>query len=258
MVLLTAQYGVVIAAFVAMIALAFARHRFAVPAGITMVLLAAHALLSSAVVLGGRGPIGPDGAVLGWFVAHRSVAVTAVMIGVSNAGGTVGMVVVAALTCAFLLRARRVRAAVVVAVAGAGAGLLVVVVKNVLARPRPPLQGRITVETTFSLPSGHALSSLVVLGMVAAVVVTTAAPRVARCGVTVLAGAVVVVIGVSRLYLAVHWPSDVLDGWLLGGAWLTLCICALLQLEQPTTAAGSWTAVHVPGTSHRARRTDAG
>ncbi|GAY10936.1 phosphatase PAP2 family protein [Pseudonocardia sp. N23] len=231
--LLAAQDAIVIAAVVVVIAFAYARHPLAIPSVIVTVLFGAHSALTSTVVMDGLGPLGSDSVILMWIIQQRSATVTTVMTVVSALGGTVGMVVVAAVACVSLLWKRRIRAAVVVAAAGGGAGALVVLVKNLLARPRPPQSWRLAVETTYSLPSGHALSSTVVLGIVAAAVVTGASrPHIGRIAI-LLATGIGAAIGVSRLYLAVHWPSDVVDGWLLGGAWLTVCVCALVRVEHP-------------------------
>jgi undecaprenyl-diphosphatase len=255
--LLMVQDAVFIATFVGVVVLAFAGHRLAVPAGIVTVVLGTHAALSSAVVLGGLGPIGPDATLLALVMAQRSVAATTVMTVITDLGGAIAMILVAALTCVALLWQRRVRAALVMVVALGGAGLLVVGVKNLLARPRPPQTWHLVVETNYSFPSGHALSSLVVLGMVAAVVATGTTRTWVRSGVVIGGAGAVVLIGVSRLYLGVHWPSDVLDGWLLGAAWLAVCVAVLNHVEQRTTrparhSASTPTMIHVrPGVGRR-------
>ncbi|AEA26972.1 phosphatase PAP2 family protein [Pseudonocardia benzenivorans] len=229
--LLAAQDALVLAAVIVLIALAYARNPLFVPAVSATVLFGAHTVLSSIVAMHGLGPLGPDTVVLTWIMQERSAAATTAMSVVSAAGGTLGMVVVAVATCAVLLWQRRIRAAAVVVVALGGAGVLVVVVKNLVARPRPPQSWQLAAESSYSLPSGHALSSTVVLGIVAAVVVTRTTRTLIRWTTVALAAGAVAAIGVSRLYLGVHWPSDVLDGWLLGGAWLTVCVGALFRVE---------------------------
>jgi undecaprenyl-diphosphatase len=168
-----------------------------------------------------------DSWTLGWFVAHRSDAVTIAMSVVSNVGGTVGMAALALIGATLLLRIRRRAEAGIVLGAALGAGALVTTFKNLYDRARPPVADRLAVETNAALPSGHALGSIVTLGVLAAVVVLVARRPAARAAAVASTGVAVVTIGVSRLYLGVHWLTDVLTGWLLGGAWLALCVTAL-------------------------------
>jgi membrane-associated phospholipid phosphatase len=199
--------------------------------GVTALVLAQAAVVDG--VADSAGPGALDRSVLGWFLAARSPAVTLLMRAVSTAGGTAGMAVLALTGAGLLWRARRRAAAAVVIVAAAGAGILVEGFKHLYGRSRPPVEDRLTTEGTFSLPSGHALGSMVVLGVLAAVVVLVGR-RAAKVGAVTLAAAGIAVIGVSRLYLGVHWVTDVLTGWLLGGAWLTACVTALTLLETPS------------------------
>ena len=102
-------------------------------------------------------------------------------------------------------------------------------IQAVLRPVAPPLVDQITAQSTFALPSGHALGSIVVIGVLTAAAVLVA--RRSRRRAVVCAGAGgIVLIGVSRLYLGVHRLTDVLTGWLLGGAWLAVCIGALVLL----------------------------
>ncbi|GEL22453.1 hypothetical protein PSU4_14070 [Pseudonocardia sulfidoxydans NBRC 16205] len=233
MLVLVAQDGAAVVAVVAAVALLLVGHRLAVHTGIVAVLVAAHAALSSVVVVVGHlGPVGPDRAVADELVRLRSSAATGILTVVGTVGDTVGMAVLAAVVGALLLWRRRVGDAVVMIGAVAGAGLLIVGLKQAVARPRPPEALRLAVETTYSFPSGHALSSVVVLGTAAAIVVRLGwRPALSGVAVTVASGAVAI-IGFSRVYLGVHWPTDVLDGWLTGGVWLTVCLAALSELDR--------------------------
>jgi undecaprenyl-diphosphatase len=204
--------------------------------------------LQAAVVDAVADPAGisaADGPLLQWLVAHRIPAATAVAATISTVGGTAGMAILAALAALVLwLRHRRWEAGIVI-VAAAGAGVWVETLKNLYARARPPEASRLVVETNFSLPSGHALGSTVVLGILAAVAVVVLRGAAARVTAVVLAATLVAAIGVSRLYLGVHWLTDVLDGWLVGGTWLALCVTLLLHRQpvplpdpDPAIAAG--------------------
>ncbi|MCE3554071.1 phosphatase PAP2 family protein [Pseudonocardia sp. RS11V-5] len=196
--------------------------------GVAAVLFALQATVVDAVA-DPDGISAADVPALHWFVEHRSAGATVLALTVSTLGGTASMAVLAAVGTLVLWFRRRRWEAVVVVVASAGAGLLVETLKNVYDRPRPPEATRLAVETNYSLPSGHALGSTVVLGVLAAVAVVVLRSVAVRVAAVVLAVAAVVVIGLSRLYLGVHWLTDVLDGWLVGATWLALCVTLLLH-----------------------------
>jgi membrane-associated phospholipid phosphatase len=174
-----------------------------------------------------------DPPVLRWMVEHRSPAATAFFQVVAAAGGTAGMAVLATVAAGVLVVRRRIRDAAVVAVAATVSELLVDLLKNSYARPRPPAPTRLGPETNYSLPSGHALGSIVVLGIISAVVVLVVRGAADRAVVVSIAALAVVAIGLSRLYLGVHWLTDVLDGWLVGGTWLALCVTFLVRGRPP-------------------------
>ena len=159
-----------------------------------------------------------------WLVAHRTPVWTDVMTAVSFVGQTAVLGAVAVLAAGWLaLRGRRADAALVVAATG-GAALLVPLLKHLVARARPPVADRLIAESSWSYPSGHTLGATAVLGVLAVVVTARLARRAYRVLVAAVAATAVVAIGLSRVYLGVHWPSDVLAGWLVGGLWLTLCV----------------------------------
>ncbi len=184
-----------------------------------------------------------DGPVLGWLVGHRSPGWTAAAETVSLVGGTLGTGGLAVLSAVVLwVRDRRARAVgwVVAVVVGS---LTIRGLKGAVERPRPPVATRLTVETSTSLPSGHSLMAVLGLGLTVAAVLTlvpaaadgSSGRRLVRAA-TVLVGAVLALgIGLSRAYLGVHWTTDVLAGWLLGGALLALTIGFCVMIESHVT-----------------------
>jgi membrane-associated phospholipid phosphatase len=158
-----------------------------------------------------------------WVVAHRTPALNSVMHVVSFLGRTVVLAVLAACVVEWLLVRRRRRHAVLVAITTLGAALLVLVLKHLVTRARPPVADRLMTETSWSYPSGHSLGSAAVLGAIAVAVGARIVRHLYRVLVAVATVSLVVAIGVSRVYLGVHWPSDVLAGWLVGGVWLGFC-----------------------------------
>jgi undecaprenyl-diphosphatase len=124
-----------------------------------------------------------------------------------------------------------------------GAGLLTIVLKNLIKRPRPVAAAEFLNGTTFSFPSGHALGSLVGYGILAFVIgATWVESRRGRVRVIIATAVLVIGIGLSRLYLGVHYFSDVVAGYAVGVLWLSVCISGL-QIAQrrrlTTSSAGS-------------------
>ena len=159
--------------------------------------------------------------------------------------GNTPVMVVLAFSAVLLLLAwgRRARAILV-----AGALLSALGISNLgkalVHRPRPPEAiALIDQPGSFSLPSGHAFLTLVFLGLLVFLAFralglgrSRAARRARRllpmAVVSIVAAAVVVFIGSSRVYLGVHWASDVLAGWCLGGTWLALSLGVFLAWER--------------------------
>ena len=111
-----------------------------------------------------------DPPVWAWMIEHRTPALTSVATVVTAVGSTVGMTVLATVDrrCALVRKGRR-SDAILVAVVGLGAGVLVRVGKATVGRERPPVEFRLAVESSESFPSGHALASAAILGVVAVV-----------------------------------------------------------------------------------------
>ena len=122
-------------------------------------------------------------------------------------------------------RTRRRRPVIFIAVTGWLGGLIGTAVKVLVGRPRPELDEPLAHALGMSFPSGHAMTSVVMYGALLLVVL----PLVAgawRSMLVTATGLVVLGIGVSRLVLGVHFITDVVGGWLLGGAWLAASTAA--------------------------------
>jgi membrane protein DedA with SNARE-associated domain/membrane-associated phospholipid phosphatase len=106
----------------------------------------------------------------------------------------------------------------------AGSAVLNHVLKGLFERPRPHFEHPLLVESSYSFPSGHAMESFVVYGMLAYFAVLALRSWESRVGVVFGAALLVVLIGFSRMYLGVHYLSDVLAGYAAGGVWLSALI----------------------------------
>jgi len=129
------------------------------------------------------------------------------------------IVVVAAI---FLGLAGRLRTALLVVSASFLGSVMVETIRAFIARPRPLLTGQLMEVNSPSFPSGHAAISAIVYLTLATLLFPVLPDRRIRAFVLVVALVLTTSVGVSRLYLGVHWPSDVLAGWAFGGVWAML------------------------------------
>jgi undecaprenyl-diphosphatase len=123
----------------------------------------------------------------------------------------------------YLALMRRAGTAVFVLAAVAGGALISSLLKAGIGRPRPDLVSQLVDVSTLSFPSGHAMASAATYLTLGTLLARVLPSRRLRVYVLTIAVAVTLLVGVSRIYLGVHWPSDVLAGWCAGAAWAMLC-----------------------------------
>ncbi len=159
---------------------------------------------------------------------HRTGWLTAAMRIVTDLGGDVGLLVVV-LAAGVILRRQSGswRPLLVLLAIAVGAIELERIIKVIVARLRPPAAWRVFHEKGFSFPSGHATHSAAVYGGVAYLAThIRALGRRARVAIWVTAIAACLLIGISRVYLGAHWPTDVVGGWMLAVGWLWIALWA--------------------------------
>ena len=120
---------------------------------------------------------------------------------------------------------RKVRGAVwILPIAIIGAGVIIQSVKLLVHRPRPSSFTPLLHESGYSFPSGHSLIAMVVYGLLGYFALKLFQNRAARLMVRILTVLIIVSIGLSRVYVGVHYPTDVLAGWTAGVPWLLACL----------------------------------
>lgn len=183
---------------------------------------AAFALLTLWVILAASGPLPFDTGPHAWSLAHRPPAALDVALAVTATGTGVwpyALVVLAGLYAGRTTRERIAAAAGLALCLALGQGVRRALMELV-ARPRPPAADWATHAADWSFPSGHATTGALTAGLLLAALALhgpLGPAGTAGAALTVLWGAAV---GLTRVYLGVHWPSDVLGGWLLATAWL--------------------------------------
>jgi undecaprenyl-diphosphatase len=143
-----------------------------------------------------------------------------------------GLVVL--LIVGFLLLQGMYRNALFVFVASTGGWLLNSALKELLQRPRPEVVPHLRDVWTLSFPSGHAMTSAAVYLTLGALTMRIAKRRVTKFYCIASAMLVTVLVGASRVYLGVHYPTDVLAGWLAGLSWALVCWLAERAIERKT------------------------
>ncbi|MBB1177717.1 phosphatase PAP2 family protein [Brevundimonas aurantiaca] len=138
---------------------------------------------------------------------------------VTALGGFTVLTLVAVIGVIALARTRRWRAAVVLAGVALGAELTSDLLKLAYARPRPDLTAQGSYVYTHSFPSGHSTVSTAIYFTLAALLASAVARHGSRALILVTTAFLVLAIGVSRVYLGVHWPTDVVAGWAVGSIW---------------------------------------
>src|SRR5215210_2318094 len=132
---------------------------------------------------------------------------------------------------AFLALDRKGRAAILVLIAVGGALLLSALLKSGYQRPRPDLVPHGSYVYTTSFPSGHSMMSAATYLTLGALLARVQARRRLKVLLLVFATLLTLIVGFSRVYLGVHWPTDVLAGWTAGAIWALICWLITRRLQ---------------------------
>jgi undecaprenyl-diphosphatase len=155
-------------------------------------------------------PIGPE-----WVeLAMRDIT--------SLGGGTI-IVIITLFVAGYLILQKNYSALWLILAATIGGALVGLGLKELMGRERPPLIFHLVYVDTLSFPSGHSMMSAVVYLTQAALLARIQQKKSIRIYIISIALSLTFLIGISRIYLGVHYPTDVLAGWSLGIAWAALC-----------------------------------
>src|SRR4029079_8350757 len=173
-----------------------------------------------------------DDAVLRWMGAHHSTAIDNIILEITAlATGTV-VVMIVAVAALFLVLTRHKYSAILLLVSTIGGLVLNLILKTGFNRPRPTIFVPEVRAVSSSFPSGHAMSAAIVYGTVAYLAARLHKRRWARALIMIVALLVIVLICISRLYLGVHYPSDVVAGVSIGLAWAAFCMATLEAIQR--------------------------
>jgi undecaprenyl-diphosphatase len=155
-------------------------------------------------------------------------------------GGFGVLALVTLLAIGYLIVIKKPGSALMLLIATLGGTAISEGLKAGFNRPRPDLVAHVVETTSMSFPSGHAMLSAVTYLTLGALLARTQRRRRVRGYILGAAILLTLLIGLSRIYLGVHWPTDVLAGWCLGAAWALICWAAttwLTRKDAPTLEA---------------------
>ncbi|GLK68039.1 phosphatase PAP2 family protein [Hansschlegelia plantiphila] len=161
------------------------------------------------------------------------------MIDITSLGGVTVLTMIATLVVAYLVVTARYANAALVTASVVGGAILTRAMKFSFARPRPELVDHLVPVSSMSFPSGHAMTSAITYLTLGALLARTEKRFRVRALIFSVAVLLTLAIGVSRVYLGVHYPTDVLAGWSLGGAWALLCWTVARVLRPADNAVNS-------------------
>ncbi|NJL84356.1 MAG: phosphatase PAP2 family protein [Chloroflexaceae bacterium] len=193
--------------------------------GFTIAILALVSFFAIAHWVFGETSAAIDAGILQAIHGRQSLILDRITLVITRLGEPNFLIGVAASFGLVVLSQKRWISTVSLGIVTIGAVVLNTLLKDLFERSRPQLWERIIDVGQYSFPSGHAMISLVVYGFISYWLI--ARYPIWRRQIVLLAIAVIAAIGFSRLYLGVHWPTDILAGYAAGSVWLLACILGL-------------------------------
>jgi undecaprenyl-diphosphatase len=157
-----------------------------------------------------------------------------VLLDVTAIGSTAILGLMTAAVAGFLVLQTRYRTAFVVVVTSLSAEVLTAAMKQAFNRPRPSVVPHLRAVVSTSFPSGHAMESAIVYLTLGAILMRVAESRLTKAYIMGIATLLTLLVGVSRVYLGVHYPTDVIGGWIIGFAWASISWLAAQRFDHTT------------------------
>lgn len=172
-------------------------------------------------------PLPGDSAILRWLNQQSSPGLDTFFVTITDAGGAIVVGGVTLAVSVVLAKRGRMAAAAIISAGVLGASLLNVALKLLFERSRPELWEQIITEESYSFPSGHAMASSALAYCLVAILWHSRW----RWWALVIGAVYTVGVGLSRLYLGVHYPSDVVAGWVISLLWVALVCWSMRRLR---------------------------
>ena len=159
--------------------------------------------------------------------------VTGVLLDLTALGGSTVLGLVVMAVVGFLVLQTRYRTAFFIVTTAASGEVVNYAMKNFFSRERPTVVPHLREAFSSSFPSGHAMQSAIIYLTLGAMLMRIAEGRLTKIYCCTMAMLLTFLVGVSRVWLGVHYPTDVLGGWIVGLLWASVCWLALQRYEVP-------------------------
>jgi undecaprenyl-diphosphatase len=179
-----------------------------------------------------------DEALLRWVGAHHTPTLDSVMLEITSLGTGSTVMMIVGVAALFLALTRHRYSAALLLAATAGGGFLNIVLKHYFERPRPHVFAWGTNALSSSFPSGHAMTATIVYTTVAYLAARLQRRVWERALTMIVAALLILAISASRVYLGVHYPSDVVAGMIIGIAWSAFCMATLEAIQRVARRTG--------------------
>ena len=196
---------------------------FAFLVGIAAVVL--FVFLGDVVTAGATREI--DEAVLRWVAERRTPALDDAMLEITALGSTLVLAIIVGTAAVFLWLTRHRFSVYILGAAFLAASVLNIVLKALYGRPRPDVVPPIVTSQSPAFPSGHALSAFAIYATLAYLVARLEPSPRLRAATWIIAALLILAVGASRVYLGVHYPSDVIAGFAIALAWIAFTAAAV-------------------------------
>lgn len=171
-----------------------------------------------------------DTAIRNFIIGLRNDLLNPIIIGITYLGNSKTIIFICLVF--IILKKTRFKIGIPLSITVSCSWIIQTIIKEVVERARPPVENFLIIQGGYSFPSGHSCSGLVFYGFLIYLVLHTAVDKTVYKIFKNVLIILILLLGLSRIYVGVHYPTDVIAGWSLGVAILTIAICILEKLRE--------------------------
>ena len=170
-----------------------------------------------------------DTSIYNVIMSLKSDFMTFIMKAITRFGDAETLILIA-IICLIFIKSKKISGSIAINLASVG--LMNYILKKIIQRPRPPLEFRMVEESSFSFPSGHAMASMAFYGLIIYFINKNMKNKKLKNVICIILSVLIFLIGMSRIYLGVHYASDVIAGFAISIVYLVLYITYIIKIME--------------------------